>query len=75
MPFGHPPVDEKGRLAVVSKLVASAQYCSSGDHTLEAIQAARQKVSELGLADDRFVFAFSDANFERYGLTAQVGWI
>ena len=26
---------------------------------------------EAGPADDRFVFAFSDANFERYGITGQ----
>eukprot|EP00434_Breviolum_minutum_P000151 symbB.v1.2.000130.t1/scaffold16.1/size461936/4 len=71
VPFGQPPSDERGRLAVVSKLVASAQYCSSGDNTVEAIEQARQKVLEAGVADDRFVFAFSDANFERYGLTAQ----
>ena len=31
------------------------------------------QVLEAGVADDRFVFAFSDANFERYGLTAQDG--
>ena len=31
------------------------------------------QVAESGPADDRFVFAFSDANFERYGLTAQAG--
>lgn len=71
VPFGQPPMDERGRLTVVSKLVASAQYCSSGDNTVEAIEQARQKVMEAGPADDRFVFAFSDANFERYGITGQ----
>eukprot|EP00930_Biecheleria_cincta_P034503 TRINITY_DN23844_c0_g1_i2.p1 TRINITY_DN23844_c0_g1~~TRINITY_DN23844_c0_g1_i2.p1 ORF type:complete len:980 (+),score=195.66 TRINITY_DN23844_c0_g1_i2:1-2940(+) len=71
VPFGRPPADEKERLAVISKLVAASQYCSSGDHTLPAIEAARLKVAEAGPADDRFVFAFSDANFERYGLTAE----
>ncbi|CAK9101331.1 von Willebrand factor A domain-containing protein 8 (PEX7-binding protein 2) (P7BP2) [Durusdinium trenchii] len=71
IPFGQPPTDERGRLTVVSKLVASAQYCSSGDNTVEAIEQARHKVLDAGPADDRFVFAFSDANFERYGLTAQ----
>jgi len=29
------------------------------------------QVMEAGPADDRFVFAFSDANFERYGITGQ----
>lgn len=29
------------------------------------------QVIEAGPADDRFVFAFSDANFERYGITGQ----
>lgn len=71
VPFGQPPADERARLTVVSKLVAAAQYCSSGDNTLEAIEKAVEKVATSGPADDRFVFAFSDANFERYGLTAQ----
>ena len=31
------------------------------------------QVMEAGPADDRFVFAFSDANFERYGITGQAG--
>ncbi|CAE7033917.1 VWA8 [Symbiodinium natans] len=71
VPFGQPPADERARLTVVLKLVAAAQYCSSGDNTLEAIEKAVEKVATSGPADDRFVFAFSDANFDRYGLTAQ----
>ncbi|CAE8599856.1 unnamed protein product, partial [Polarella glacialis] len=70
VPFGQPPADERERLVVVSKMLAAAQYCGSGDNTLPAIERARQKVAEAGPADDRFVFAFSDANFARYGLTA-----
>merc|ERR1711988_567354 len=34
------------------------------------LQLFVHEVAEAGSADDRFVFAFSDANFERYGLTA-----
>mmetsp|Transcript_43925 Transcript_43925/g.140769 ORF Transcript_43925/g.140769 Transcript_43925/m.140769 type:complete len:293 (-) Transcript_43925:48-926(-) len=69
--FGKPPADEKERLKVVSKMVASAQYCNSGDNTLRAIGRACERVANSGPADDRFVFAFSDANFARYGLTGE----
>merc|ERR1712151_761034 len=71
VPFGSPPADEKERLKVISKMLAAAQYCGSGDNTLLAIDRACERVASAGPADDRFVFAFSDANFARYGITAQ----
>ena len=43
-------------------------WCASAAPSVLTVQ-----VLEAGVADDRFVFAFSDANFERYGLTAQDG--
>ncbi|CAE8661623.1 unnamed protein product [Polarella glacialis] len=79
VPFGQPPADERERLVVVSKmlagfavqsksflgLTAAAQYCGSGDNTLPAIELAPWDLSLLSGK-----FAFSDANFARYGLTA-----
>lgn len=40
VPFGKPPVDEAERLKVVQKMLSRAQYCGSGDHTLEALDKA-----------------------------------
>mmetsp|Transcript_75631 Transcript_75631/g.149478 ORF Transcript_75631/g.149478 Transcript_75631/m.149478 type:complete len:165 (+) Transcript_75631:2-496(+) len=71
VPFGAPPADEKERLKIVSKMLASAQFCGTGDNTLPAIERACERVGTSGPADDYFVFAFSDANFARYGLTGQ----
>jgi len=68
VPFGNPPADEKERLKVVSKMLAAAQFCGSGDNTLAAIDRACERVESSGPADDYFVFAFSDANFQRYGI-------
>lgn len=69
VPFGKPPADEKERLKVISKMLVAAQYCSSGDNTLPAIEKACERVAASGPADDYFVFAFSDANFARYGIS------
>lgn len=70
VPFGKPPADEKERLKVVSKMLAASQFCGSGDNTLPAIEAACERVESSGPADDYFVFAFSDANFQRYGISS-----
>eukprot|EP00927_Polykrikos_kofoidii_P015773 TRINITY_DN17055_c0_g1_i1.p1 TRINITY_DN17055_c0_g1~~TRINITY_DN17055_c0_g1_i1.p1 ORF type:complete len:2144 (+),score=329.32 TRINITY_DN17055_c0_g1_i1:237-6668(+) len=67
--FGRPPANERDRLKVVSKMMAAAQFCSSGDNTLAAIERACEQLATSGPADDYFVFAFSDANFGRYGIT------
>lgn len=71
VPFGKPPEDEKERLKVVSKMLAAAQFCGSGDNTLPAIDEACERLASSGPADDKFVFAFSDANFARYGITGE----
>ena len=46
---------------------AHSQFCISGDNTLEAVKHA---IGEVGgeEADERFVIALSDANFDRYGI-------
>lgn len=66
--FSNPPQDRKERLKVLQKMVAHSQYCMSGDHTVEAIQHATQRVVEAD-ADDYFVFVVSDANLERYNIS------
>merc|ERR1712217_171781 len=52
-------------------MLAAAQYCGSGDNTLLALDRACERVASSGPADDYFVFAFSDANFARYGITGE----
>ncbi len=54
-------------------MVAHSQFCLSGDNTLEAANAAIKNILESSREDEqcqRFVFVLSDANFERYGITA-----
>lgn len=49
-------------------MVAYSQFCMSGDHTVEAAKSAIQNMAKIDSNDDKFVFLFSDANFERYGI-------
>eukprot|EP01065_Artemidia_motanka_P007773 TRINITY_DN1388_c0_g1_i4.p1 TRINITY_DN1388_c0_g1~~TRINITY_DN1388_c0_g1_i4.p1 ORF type:complete len:1876 (+),score=645.13 TRINITY_DN1388_c0_g1_i4:46-5673(+) len=65
---GHPPRNKKERLDVALKMVAHAQFCWSGDHTLECMEEAVTHASR-GPADQRFVFVISDANLRRYGIS------
>lgn len=46
---------------------AHAQFCMSGDHTLEGTRASILQLSPEE-ADERFVVVLSDANLERYGI-------
>lgn len=48
-------------------MVAHTQYCMSGDHTVEAIDRAVQRIVEED-GDDYYVFVVSDANLERYNI-------
>ncbi|KAK3250339.1 hypothetical protein CYMTET_40279 [Cymbomonas tetramitiformis] len=66
--FGHPPANAKERLQVVLKMIANAQYCVSGDHTLAAAARSIQAVTGAP-ADDYFTFLVSDANLSFYGVT------
>jgi hypothetical protein len=69
------PKNDKERLKVLEKMYAHAQFCQSGDNTLEGIRAAcRHLASDSSQLDDdddcgeKFVLALSDANLERYGI-------
>lgn len=46
---------------------AHAQFCMSGDHTLEATEASIKELAREE-ADEHFVVVLSDANLERYGI-------
>ena len=66
--YGAAPANEKERLKLVQRMAAHTQFCMSGDHTLEATREAIAEVAGHADADERFVFLFSDANLERYGI-------
>ncbi|KAL0946287.1 hypothetical protein HGRIS_012537 [Hohenbuehelia grisea] len=66
---GKEPIDLKGRWKVVEKMAMIPQYALSGDYTVEAIEKGVNEVAKFD-ADDWFVIAITDANFGRYGITA-----
>lgn len=49
---------------------AHAQFCMSGDHTLEATSLAIQSLAKED-CDEAFVIVLSDANLERYGIAPE----
>merc|ERR1711916_56947 len=65
--FGAPPANERERLKVMETMHAHAQFCLSGDHTVEAAAAAVDSLAKED-ADERFVIVLSDANLDRYGI-------
>lgn len=68
--LGHPPNNERVRLHVLQTMLAHAQYCQSGDNTLEALAEAIQDAKRGADADsgNSIVVAISDANLHRYGI-------
>ncbi|KAI0643818.1 AAA domain-containing protein [Trametes meyenii] len=60
----------KDRWKVVDKMEMITQYTFAGDYTLEAIDKAVTEVARFD-GDDWFVIAITDANFARYGITAE----
>ncbi|CAG5865389.1 unnamed protein product [Menidia menidia] len=61
------PKNNKQRLKVLKTMHAHAQFCMSGDHTLEGTEASIKELSREE-ADEHFVVVLSDANLERYGI-------
>jgi hypothetical protein len=60
-----PPANKRERIQILQQMYAHAQYCWSGDNTVEAIErATRDVVKEEG--SEYFVIVLSDANFHRY---------
>nr|CAD7429314.1 unnamed protein product [Timema monikensis] len=62
-----PPSDNKQRLDTIKTMHAHAQFCLSGDNTLEATQEAITSLSKVE-CDEAIVVVLSDANLERYGI-------
>ncbi|KAJ6597514.1 AAA domain-containing protein [Mycena vulgaris] len=60
-----PPIEMKDRWKVVEKMAMIPQYAFAGDYTVEAIEKGVKEVAAFD-ADDWFVIAITDANFERY---------
>lgn len=63
-----PPKNEAERLKVLKTMISHSQFCSSGDHTLEATKYSIESIAKEE-ADDYFVIVLSDANFDRYGIS------
>ncbi|XP_038658700.1 von Willebrand factor A domain-containing protein 8 [Scyliorhinus canicula] len=64
------PKNNKERLQIMKTMHAHAQFCMSGDHTLEGTEHAVQEIAREE-ADERFVIVLSDANLERYGINPE----
>ncbi|KAJ7443890.1 AAA domain-containing protein [Mycena galericulata] len=60
-----PPTEMKERWKVIEKMALVPQYAFAGDYTVEAIEKGVKDVAAFD-ADDWFVIAITDANFERY---------
>ncbi|XP_050802815.1 von Willebrand factor A domain-containing protein 8 isoform X5 [Gopherus flavomarginatus] len=61
------PKNNKQRLEIIKIMHAHAQFCMSGDHTLEGTEHAVREIAKEE-ADEYFVIVLSDANLERYGI-------
>uniref|UniRef100_A0A8C6JZL1 von Willebrand factor A domain-containing protein 8 n=1 Tax=Melopsittacus undulatus TaxID=13146 RepID=A0A8C6JZL1_MELUD len=61
------PKNNKQRLEILKTMHAHAQFCMSGDHTLEGTEHAIREITKEE-ADEYFVIVLSDANLERYGI-------
>eukprot|EP00736_Rhodelphis_marinus_P000056 Rmarinus@m.14300 len=65
--YDKAPSNALERFRIAQTMYAHTQFCVSGDHTLEAAEAAIRDVSAVD-ADEHFVFLISDANLRRYGI-------
>ncbi|TFK31838.1 AAA domain-containing protein [Crucibulum laeve] len=65
-----PPAELRDRWKVSEKMYMIPQYAFAGDFTVEAIIKGVTDVGKYD-ADDWFVIAITDANFGRYGITAE----
>ncbi|XP_029314557.1 LOW QUALITY PROTEIN: von Willebrand factor A domain-containing protein 8 [Cottoperca gobio] len=61
------PKNNKERLKVLKNMHAHAQFCMSGDFTLEGTDTSIKELAREE-ADEHFVVVLSDANLERYGI-------
>ncbi|XP_075230942.1 von Willebrand factor A domain-containing protein c12.2 [Lycorma delicatula] len=63
----NPPTNNKQRLDIIKMMHAHAQFCMSGDNTLEATQCAIDSLSKED-CDEAIVIILSDANLSRYAI-------
>ncbi|XP_071482388.1 von Willebrand factor A domain-containing protein 8-like [Diadema antillarum] len=65
------PKNNNERLKILKHLHAHAQFCLSGDNTVEA---AKQAIVDIVKeeADEHFVIVLSDANLDRYGISPKL---
>ena len=64
-------LNERDKMSVMEKMVAHAQFCMPGDHTLQATEIAIDRLLEgveEGDNTQRMVIVLSDANFNRYDI-------
>ncbi|XP_028966962.1 von Willebrand factor A domain-containing protein 8 [Galendromus occidentalis] len=69
--LGEPPEDEKERFRILQRMYAHAQYCMSGDSTLQAMKEAVEGLKNCEDYDENCVILLSDANLERYGISGR----
>lgn len=69
---GEPPADEKQMLKVLQRMYAHAQFCLSGDSTLQAVEHAVLGMKNCDDYDENCVILLSDANLERYGIPGRL---
>lgn len=68
--FGNEPQNKKERYEIIEKMYLHAQFCMSGDHTVEATERARTFLEKsLKESESGFLFLLSDANLRRYGIS------
>uniref|UniRef100_A0A8C0ZUF8 VWFA domain-containing protein n=1 Tax=Castor canadensis TaxID=51338 RepID=A0A8C0ZUF8_CASCN len=67
VPINNVPKNNKQRLEILKTIHAHAQFCMSGDHTLEGTEHAIKEIVKEE-ADEYFVIVLSDANLSRYGI-------
>ncbi|KAM0756043.1 hypothetical protein T439DRAFT_283415 [Meredithblackwellia eburnea MCA 4105] len=70
VPVDKLPTDAGERYKVIQKMAVVPQYAWAGDHTVEAIKQGVADCVESD-SDDYFVITITDANFSRYGITAE----
>ncbi|XP_074047842.1 von Willebrand factor A domain-containing protein 8 [Macrotis lagotis] len=67
VPLDKIPKDNNQRLQILKTMHAHAQFCMSGDYTLEGTEHAIKEIAKEE-ADEFFVIVLSDANLDRYGI-------
>ncbi|XP_050294276.1 LOW QUALITY PROTEIN: von Willebrand factor A domain-containing protein 8 [Anthonomus grandis grandis] len=64
----NPPKNNKHRLEVIRKMHAHAQFCWSGDNTLQSTTWGVSTLAEED-CDEAILVLLSDANLQRYGIS------